>query len=199
MLLPGTIRRIVLTGFMGAGKSTVGALLAQALGWRFLDSDTAIETRTGMTIARIFEQQGESSFRALETAAIAEVTREEHLILALGGGAVESAPTRQLLAGLDDACIIFLDAPLEVMIARCVAQPEAAERPVLAATERLPARLASRLPWYREAHLTIATEGSTPDAVVDRILNHLRDCGVTADARTHVNTASGSRKVVITE
>lgn len=195
MLLPGTIRRIVLTGFMGAGKSTVGGLLAQALGWRFLDSDAVIETRTGMTIARIFEEQGESSFRALETAAIAELTREEHLILALGGGAVESASTRQLLAGLDDACIIFLDAPLEVMIARCLAQPGAAERPVLAAADLLPARLAARLPWYREAHLTIATEGSLPSAVVDRILNHLRDCGVTADAPALVKTSSGGGKL----
>ena len=65
--LPVKVRRIVLTGFMGAGKSTTGALLAEKLGWRFLDTDATIEARAGVTIAQLFEQRGEAAFRAFET------------------------------------------------------------------------------------------------------------------------------------
>lgn len=173
--LPVKVRRIVLTGFMGAGKSTTGALLAQKLGWGFLDTDAAIEARAGVTIAQLFEQRGEAAFRALETEAIREHARTEHLILALGGGAVEAEPTRDALAQLDHACIIFLEAPLELMVARCIAQPGAAERPVLADREGLARRLAARLPHYRKAHLTIATSQLTPQAVADHILEALAD------------------------
>jgi shikimate kinase len=173
--LPVKVRRIVLTGFMGAGKSTIGALLAQKLGWRFLDTDAAIEARAGVSIAQLFEQRGEAAFRALETEAIRAHAQTEHLILALGGGAVEAEPTRDALAQLDHACIVFLDAPLELMVARCIAQPDAAERPVLADREGLARRLAARLPHYREAHLTIATSQLTPQAVADHILEALSD------------------------
>ena len=75
MPLPRTIRRIVLTGFMGAGKSTVGPLLAQRLGWEFLDADTAIESHAARTIAEIFAQHGEAAFRTLEAEAIREHAR----------------------------------------------------------------------------------------------------------------------------
>ncbi len=173
--LPLAIRRIVLTGFMGAGKSTIGALLAERLGWRFMDTDAFIEARAGSTIAQIFAEQGEDAFRVLETDAVRDCARAERLVLALGGGAVESGSTRTALAGLDRACIVFLDAPLEVMVARCVAQPGAAERPVLADRERLVKRLEARLPHYRMAHLTVSTADMTPEAVTDSILQFLLD------------------------
>ena len=173
--LPLTVRRIVLTGFMGAGKSTVGALLAERLGWRFMDTDALIEAQTRTTIAEIFAERGENAFRALETSAVRDSAHVEHLVLALGGGAVESEPTRNALANLDQACIVFLDAPLDVMVARCMAQPNAAERPVLADRERLAKRLEGRLPHYRMAHLIVATRGLTPEAVADSILEFLRD------------------------
>ena len=160
----------MLTGFMGAGKSTIGALLAERLGWRFTDTDTFIEARTGMQVAQIFAARGEAAFRALETEAIRECAQAERLVLALGGGAVESAPTREALAKLEQACIVFLDAPLDVMVARCIAQPNAAERPVLADRERLAARLAARLPHYQMAHLTVATGELTPEAVAESII-----------------------------
>lgn len=173
--LPLAVRRIVLTGFMGAGKSTIGALLAKRLGWRFMDTDAFIEARTGSTVAQIFSQQGEDAFRLLETDAVRDCAGAEQLVLALGGGAVEAGSTRNALAGLDHACIVFLDAPLDVMVARCVAQPDAAERPVLADRERLVKRLEARLPHYRMAHLTIATADMTPEAVTDSVLQFLRD------------------------
>ncbi len=167
------IRRIILTGFMGAGKSTVGPLLAQSLGWDFVDVDTAIETRSGKTVAEIFAEQGEPVFRALEAESIRELTGRESLVLALGGGAVETESTRNLLARLDCTCVLFLDAPLEILIARCVAQPLAAERPVLADREGLLRRFNARLPYYRDAHLTVTTAGLSPQLVVARIIEAL--------------------------
>lgn len=167
---PRTIRRIVLTGFMGAGKSTIGALLAQSLSWDFLDVDTAIESRTGKTVAQIFAQNGEAAFRALEAETIRAHTSRENLVLALGGGAIESEATRELLVSLGRTCVIFLDAPLDILVARCLAQPSAAERPVLADRESLLRRFNARLPYYRNAHLTITTAGLSPQAVVSRIL-----------------------------
>jgi shikimate kinase len=181
MSLPRAIRRIVLTGFMGAGKSTIGTLLGKSLNWNFLDTDIAIESRAGKTVAEIFAQQGEAAFRSLEAEVIREHTRQEDLVLGLGGGALETESTRQLLAALDQTCVVFLDAPLEILVARCLAQPAAAERPILADREGLLRRFEARLPYYHGAHLTIATAGLSPQAVVTRILEDLgRRCTMEA-------------------
>jgi shikimate kinase len=170
MPLPPTIRRILLIGFMGAGKSTAGELLASALGWRFVDTDTVIVARAGRSVAEIFAAHGESAFRALEADVIREHAASEGLVMALGGGAVEDARTRQILHSMAGSRIVFLEAPLEVMVARCAAQPHAAERPVLADGERLLQRFTQRLPHYRNAHLTVNTANLTPPMVVERIL-----------------------------
>jgi shikimate kinase len=173
--LPGTVRRIILTGFMGAGKSTVGALLAQRLGWQFVDTDQVIEAQTGLTIARLFAEHGEATFRALEAEAVRDKVQANDVVLALGGGAIEVEGTREALLKLREACVVFLDAPLEVMVERCLAQPGAAERPVLRDRERLTTRLAARLPHYRRAHLIVATANLTPEAVAEEIFAVLRD------------------------
>lgn len=176
MAVPSTIRRIVLTGFMGAGKSTIGPLLAQRLGWEFLDLDNAIESRAGMSVPAIFAQQGEAAFRRLEAEAVRDQGRRNCLVLALGGGALETASTREFLAALDHTCMLFLDAPLEVLVTRCLdqsAQPDAVERPVLADRDRLRQRFDARLPHYRSAHLTVATAGRSPQEVVTGILGAL--------------------------
>ncbi|GGH12554.1 shikimate kinase [Silvibacterium dinghuense] len=163
-------QRIVLIGFMGAGKSTTGRLLASALGWRFVDSDDLIEARVGHTIAEIFTTQGEDAFRALESEVIRQQCCEQHLVLALGGGAIEHPSTREHLHTLPDTHIVYLEAPLDVMVARCLEQPGAAIRPVLADRVRLAHRFTSRIPHYRTAHLTVATAHLTPEQVVERIL-----------------------------
>jgi shikimate kinase len=173
MALPRELRIILLTGFMGAGKSTVGALLAQKLGWDFLDADAVVEADAGKTVAAIFAEQGEAAFRVLEAEAIREHGQREKLVLALGGGALETGITRDFIAGLSGASVIFLDAPLEVLLARCLAQPQAAERPVLADREGLRRRFEARPPHYRGAHLTVATAGLAPRQVVDEILGAL--------------------------
>jgi shikimate kinase len=155
---------------MGAGKSTIGPLVAQSLGWEFVDSDAVIESRARKSVAEIFAQQGEAAFRALETDAIREHALRENLVLALGGGAIETESTRELLAALDSTWVLFLDAPLDTLVARCLTQPAAAERPVLADREGLLRRFQARLPYYRNAHLTITTSGLSPQAVVASIL-----------------------------
>lgn len=177
MAIPGAVRRLVLTGFMGAGKSTVGALLAQRLGWDFLDVDDVIEARAGKTVAEIFSRDGEAAFRALESEAIGDQTSHEYRVIGLGGGALETESTRKLLARLDHTCVVFLDAPLEVLVARCLAQPHAAERPVLADREGLLRRFEQRLPFYRQAHITVATAGLTLDETVDCVLEESEKCG----------------------
>jgi shikimate kinase len=188
---PANPSRIVLTGFMGAGKTTVGALLAERLGWDFVDSDRVVEARAGMAVAQIFERRGEPAFREAEAAAVREACGQSRLVLALGGGALEMAATRDFLAPLDDTLIIFLDAPLNTMIARCMAHEKGPIRPVLADHARLAERWNQRLPWYRQAHLTVDTGDLSPEAVVERILQSLDP---ESGERTAAQLARGTRK-----
>lgn len=174
---PANTTRILITGFMGAGKTTVGQLLAARLGWDFADSDHLLEAQTGQTIASLFESRGEPAFRSLEAAMIRESVTRERLVLALGGGALERPQTRDLLASLPHSILIFLDAPLDLLVSRCSVQPNAPVRPVLADRARLQERWTTRLPWYRQAHLTVNTAGAAPDEVVERILGELADRG----------------------
>ena len=170
-----SVRRIVLVGFMGAGKSTVGALLARSLGWKFADADAVIEQQQQTSIAGLFSQYGEEGFRRIEADAIQALCHAEELVLALGGGAVETASTRELLNSIPHTCIVFLEAPMEVMLLRCEQQPNAAVRPVLRERGKLLERLAARLPHYRSAHLTVSTSEVTVDDVVARILGSLNE------------------------
>lgn len=172
---PGSriLSRVILTGFMGAGKTTVGVLLAERLGWDFADSDALVEARAGLRVAEIFARQGEAEFRQMEAAAIAEASRRGRLVLALGGGALEAAATREILQGLRATLIVFLDAPLETLVARCTAHADGPVRPVLADEARLEQRWRSRLPWYRQAHLTVDTTNAVPEAVAAQIVSHL--------------------------
>src|SRR5271165_6116012 len=89
--------RIVLIGFMGAGKSTAGPILAERLGWRFLDADYYLQDQAGATIAELFSTLGEAEFRRMEAEVFAKLHRQRDLVLALGGGAIESESTRSLL------------------------------------------------------------------------------------------------------
>jgi shikimate kinase len=172
--IPDAPVRIVLIGFMGAGKSTTGSILAKRLGWHFVDADQQLEQRTGSTVAALFSNLGETEFRRIEAEVVAELHREHELVLALGGGAVEAESTRRLLAESSETCVIFLKAPLEVLIDRCEQQPDAAIRPVLNQRAALHERFHSRQQYYETAHITIETHGVSPSAVVDLILDKLQ-------------------------
>ncbi|AXC15193.1 Shikimate kinase I [Acidisarcina polymorpha] len=173
--MPREIFRIVLVGFMGAGKSTAGPLLAERLGWEFMDADQCLARRTGQTIAELFEGQGEAGFREMEATIIAELHERQEVVLALGGGAIETDSTRRLLSESTGTCVVFLNAPLAVLIERCESQPGAAVRPILQQRETLSERFHSRLQHYERAHVTIDTHGLSPETVADRIMDRLRD------------------------
>jgi shikimate kinase len=161
-------RRIVLTGFMGSGKSTVGPLLAQRLGWRFVDSDEAIEAEAGATIAQIFATQGEAAFRKLECETIARLAAEDRCVLSLGGGAIESDATRELLLTSPGTLLVHLEVALETTLKRCAGTD--GSRPVLADRVNLEARYQRRLPLYRQAHLSIECDAMTPAEVMESIV-----------------------------
>ena len=167
----GTTRRIVLTGFMGAGKTTVGNLLAARLAWNFIDVDEKIEAAAAATIAQLFAERGEPWFRQLEHETIRELLDSESLVLALGGGAIEDERTRSLILSSEGTQLIHLEASLEIVLQRC--RGTESLRPVLQDKSNLEARYSRRLPLYRQAHLTLAVDTLPPQAAADAILDHL--------------------------
>ncbi len=165
-------RRIVLTGFMGSGKSTVGPLVAQRLGWRFVDVDDVIVDETGISITEYFARHGEAAFRELERSTVARLITEDALILALGGGAIEHPDTRNLLRTNPGTLLIHLEVELATTLARCQGTEDI--RPVLADQANLASRYERRLPLYRTAHVSIASDALTPEQVVDAVLEAMR-------------------------
>lgn len=161
-------RRIVLTGFMGSGKSTAGPLLARRLGWRFVDADDVIEAEAGAPITELFAREGEAAFREREHAAIARLAAADALVLALGGGAIEHPRTRSLLLDAPDTLLVHLEIELATTLLRCRGTEYA--RPILADSANLASRYARRVPLYRTAHVSIRTDALTPEETVDAVL-----------------------------
>jgi shikimate kinase len=165
------LSRLILTGFMGAGKSTVGAILARDMGWRFIDLDDVIEANSRRTVAEIFRDYGEAEFRERERQAVLQLGGEEKIVLALGGGTVEDESTRSLLIHSPGNCLVFLHAELTDLLARCTVDGKT--RPLLAAPDAMEARHNQRLPHYQAAHLTVTTTGLAPQDVADRVRAHV--------------------------
>jgi shikimate kinase len=161
-------RRIVLTGFMGSGKTTVGPLVAERLGWTFVDVDDVIAAEAGTTIPEIFKREGETEFRRRERAAVASLARGDGLVLALGGGAIEDAATRELLLTVPETLMVHLEVELETALERCRGTEHL--RPVLADQAKLASRYERRLPFYRMAHVSLHVDTLTPDEVAEAIV-----------------------------
>jgi shikimate kinase len=159
---------ITLTGFMGSGKTTVGRVLADALGCPFLDLDDLIVKKAGKTIPEIFAQDGEPAFRQLEARLLRQTVEkyaESTVVLALGGGAVTTPASATLLH--EKTVCIYLRATLETLLQRL--SGETAGRPL--ADDAMAGRLAAREPLYEEtAHVIIDTDGLSPDEVADEII-----------------------------
>jgi shikimate kinase len=169
LTVPAHLKRLVLTGFMGAGKSTIGRLLASRLSWDFLDLDTHLEHRTGTTIPQLFRDHGEARFRRLESTALVSALARTNTILALGGGTPEDLTNRLLLEQTPSTFTIFLDAPFPTLFDRCMLQD--ISRPVLEDPAAAQLRFARRHPLYsRISRLTIDTTAFTPDQTVEAIL-----------------------------
>ncbi len=165
-------RRIVLTGFMGSGKTTVGPLVAARMGWRFVDVDDVIEAEAGVPITEIFASHGEAEFREREHATIARLAEGNYLVLALGGGAIEHPKTRSLLLSTPRTILVHLEVELATTLSRCGGTEHT--RPILADQANLTSRYERRLPLYRTAHVSIAVDKLTPEQVADAILRAAR-------------------------
>jgi shikimate kinase len=181
LAIPTETHRIVLTGFMGSGKTTIGALLADRLAWRFLDLDREIEARHHRTIPQIFAEPGpkggEPHFRRLESATLASLLGQRDIVLALGGGAPEELGNRLLLEQTPHTTVIYLAAPFDTLVTRCTQQaadPTATTRPNLTDLTAAERRFHLRRPHYeRIAHHTLDTTTQTPSQTSEAILNLL--------------------------
>ena len=185
LMPPAHLRRLVLTGFMGAGKSTVGRLLAERIGWEFLDLDAYIEARTGLSVPEIFAIHGELHFRKLESQALASALGRKHVVIALGGGAPEVLTNRLLLEQTPATAVVFLDAPFPVLYDRCMMQalssaPDESQaspeqiRPLLADPSVAEERFARRHPIYRRlARATVDTSSLTTEDTISTLLAQL--------------------------
>jgi shikimate kinase len=160
---------IYLVGFMGCGKSTVGRVLADRLGWRFVDVDEQIEAAEGVAISHIFETRGEPEFRRIESQAILDCVRaiERGLptVAALGGGAFAQDNNRAVLA--DNGYTIWLDCPFEI-VQRRVAQ--ASHRPLARDERKFIELYRTRRDAYAQADCRIAIEDDDPAGPVEQIL-----------------------------
>lgn len=169
-MTPGTGPRAVLVGPMGAGKTTVAALLAEAWGVAARDTDQDVEAAEGRSVSDIFVDSGEAHFRRLEAAAVATALAEHDGVLALGGGAVLDPATRELLAGHP---VVFLRVGLADAVKRVGL---GTSRPLLVGgvRSRVKALLDERAPVYESvATLVVDTDGRTPQQVADEILESL--------------------------
>jgi shikimate kinase len=163
--------RIVLVGFMGAGKSTVGPLLADLLGWRFLDLDDHVEERAGISVARFFAERGEPAFREAEREAAEDLAGVRETILATGGGAFAQAATREALRR--NAVTVWLRVTLPTAIRRL---PHDGSRPLLGNRAIMQELLSQREPAYALADLEVEAEDD-PATVARRIVAGLREFG----------------------
>ena len=172
-------RAVCLVGLRGAGKSSVGAALARALGRPFLDLDRAVEDRAGRTLRELFADEGEAAFRALESEALREALRLlPTAVLATGGGVVLDPDNRAALRG---AHVVYLEAPPELLAARVEADPQsAADRPALHPQGPLAearALHAARDPLYREV-ATLVVDATPPVEEVVRAIARSMDLGL---------------------
>ncbi len=160
---------IYLVGMMGAGKSAAGRPLAEALGYRFLDADTALEQVAGRTIPEVFASDGEAGFRALETAVLGQITGWHSLVVATGGGVVTQPEN---WGHLRQGLVVWLDAPADLLLERLSSDPT--PRPLMQAADRearLHALLDQRRPLYGQADLRVLQSGEGPEDVALQVLN----------------------------
>ena len=164
--------RILFVGFMGSGKSTVGRIVAQHLGWRFIDFDDIIEERVDLTIAEIFRERGEPFFRQVEGEVGQDLLRLDHVVLASGGG--WPVPVGRLEGLPEDSLSVWLRVSPEEAVRRVAG--EGSMRPLLKRPD--PVRTARELLEVREgrytmAHLTLDTETTAPQDLALSVLDHI--------------------------
>lgn len=160
---------IVLVGFMGAGKTTVGRLLAEELGVPFVDADEAIVAAEGRSIADIFRDDGEAGFRRIEASRVAGLLAGDEVVLALGGGALGTPAVRDAVAGHQ---VVLLDVPLAEALARVGGD---AGRPMLARPDLAEVYAGRQQAYGDAASLVVPVAGRTPEQVVAALRSALSD------------------------
>jgi shikimate kinase/3-dehydroquinate synthase len=183
------MQNVFLVGLMGAGKTTIGRILARKLGKRFIDSDHEIEARTGASIPWIFEIEGEASFRRREAEVIRDLCSEDGIVLATGGGAVLDAGTRDILKSR--GTVIYLRANVNSIMVRVSHDKN---RPLLQTADprrRIEELMAQREPLYREvAALVVDTGRPNVQSMVQTILEQLDALEATRLARNPASAPS---------
>ena len=166
------VNRLYLVGPMGAGKTTIGKLLADELGLEFVDVDREIEARSGVDIPWIFDREGEAGFRVRESAALAELSQLDRVLISTGGGAILSADNRRMMAAT--GTVIYLHTSVDEQVRRTGRDRK---RPLLQNDD--PARVLAELmgirePLYREiADIIVDTDGRGPKTVAQDIAEQL--------------------------
>jgi shikimate kinase len=163
--------RIVLIGFMGSGKSTVGRLLADELGWTFVDTDAMLEAQARADIPRIFREQGERAFRDMEAGVLSSLESRTGIVVATGGGAPAQAGNRGFFSG--NILVFHLRVSLESVQLRTRGSRE---RPLLSLGESaLHSLYESRRPIYESMGTGVETDGRNPRDIAQEIIGKLRN------------------------
>ncbi len=196
-------QKIFLIGLSGAGKSTIGHLIAESLGWGFADSDTEIEAATGRAIPQIFRDEGEAAFRAREVAALQSIAAREPIVVATGGGAPTSEACRRVM---EDGFTVWLSISPAKAAERLRADSATAERPLLQGdTEaRLTELLVQRKALYQESDASVDVDSLTPEQSAAEVVHlwkewreHERDqdqhSGAETGAASGLNVAASVR------
>jgi shikimate kinase len=180
-LARGGLANLFLIGARGSGKSTVGRLLADRLGWTFADADLILEVKTGRSVRAIFGDYGEAGFRDLESNLLAEICQGARQVVATGGGVVVRPGNRALLRAT--GTVVWLSDPADVLRSRLVIDPKTDQRPALTpaganSLTEIEQILQLRRPLYEAcSDLTITTAGKAPETVMQEILAFLKDVG----------------------
>ena len=161
------MKHIILTGFMGAGKTTAGKLLSRKLGYVFFDTDQLIEKQAGMSVSRIFETMGEEKFRSFETEILKGAwTKEENWVLSVGGGLPMKEENRKLLREI--GTVVYLRVQADTVIKRLISRPLLQGDNV---KERVDALLEYRGMKYEDgADFVVDVDGKTPQMVAEDII-----------------------------
>ena len=163
---------VYLIGMMGAGKTTVGKLLAERLNYRFVDTDSLIEQVAGQSVSTIFAEQGEANFREIESRVLSELSAYTRLAIATGGGIVLKHMNWSYLR---DGAVVWLDVPLEQLQERLQTDTQ---RPLLQTddlADRLQTLMQQREALYQQADVRVCFQtGETPEQVADRVIEQLQ-------------------------
>lgn len=170
---------IFLTGFMASGKSTIGPILANTIGWEFLDLDKVIEEKTSKKILDIFREEGEKFFRELETNTLKEITTLKNYVISLGGGTIEKEENIKMI--MNNGILIYLETSPEAAYRRLRFKRD---RPALLFDDHEPTKeefinrintiLCRRLKYYNQADIKINTDNKPVGITVDQLVKILQ-------------------------